>query len=90
VPEQLLFALMEGAHLGPERLGALCSLAPGLAVKRPFQQRLRLARRQVRGERVKFRGLGGEQLLDIAREPDIERAQADPRTLSVRPGLYGS
>ena len=46
LPEQLLFALMEGAHLGPERLGALCSLALGLGVKRPFLQRLRLARRQ--------------------------------------------
>jgi hypothetical protein len=56
LPEQLLFALMEGAHLGPERLGALCSLALGLGVKRPFQQRLRPARRQVRGERVSSEG----------------------------------
>ena len=24
---------------------------------------------------MKLRGLGGEQLLDIAREPDIERAE---------------
>ncbi len=54
---------------------ALCPFALGLEVKRPLQQHLRLACGEPRGECVKLRGLGGEQLLDVAGKPDLERPQ---------------
>ena len=64
-----------GTHLRVQLPQALRPLALALHVQQPPQQRLRLPGREICGQRVKLRRLGGQQLLDVAREPDIERAQ---------------
>jgi len=71
--EQLLFALAKGARVGVQLRDTLRWLALGLDLKRPLKQHLRLALGELCGQRVKLRGLGGEQLPDVTREPDVER-----------------
>jgi len=70
-----MLPLPHGPRLGVELLPALGPLALAVHVYQSPQQRLRLPSGEVRGQRVKLRGLRGEQLLDIARQPDIERSQ---------------
>ena len=61
----------------PRRAAAagFCPLALAVHIQQSLEQRLRLACREVCGQRAKLRGLSGQQLLDVAREPDIERAE---------------
>ena len=70
-----MLSLPDDTHLGVQLLRAVGPLALAVHVQQSPQQRLRLPGREVCGQRVKLRWLSGQQLLDVSREPDIERAQ---------------